>query len=74
MKLHVLVGQLEAHAGGELNPLQALTLKDWYYTKQPIFYTDETTGNLLWADTNDKKTYTLASIIHTVLDNTGEFI
>ena len=74
MKLHVLVGQIEVHAGGELNPLQHLTLKDWYYTKQPIFYSDETTGNLLWADTNDKKTYTLASIIHTVLDNTGEFI
>ena len=74
MKLHVLVGQIEAHAGGELNTLQHLTLKDWYYTKQPIFYTDETTGNLLWADTNDKKTFTLASIIHTVLDNTGEFI
>ena len=74
MKLHVLVGQIEKHAGGDLNPLQHLTLKDWYYTKQPIFYTDETTGNLLWADTNDKKTFTLASIIHTVLDNTGEFI
>ena len=74
MQLIELKGQIEKHAGGELNPLQTLTLKNWYYTKQPIFYTDETTGNLLWADTNDKKTFTLASIIHTVLDNTGEFI
>ena len=74
MQLIELQGHIEGHLGRELPTLQTLKLKDWYYTKQPIFYTDETTGNLLWADTNDKKTFTLASIIHTVLDNTGEFI
>ena len=68
MKLYDLVGQIEAHAGGELNPLQALTLKDWYYTKEPIFYTDQESGKLLWADTNDRKKYTLASLIFRVLD------
>ena len=67
MKLHVLVGQIEAHLGRELTTLQNLKLKDWYFLHEPTFYTDTVTGKLLWIKTK-YDTYTLASLIFRVLD------